>query len=219
MSATFQINLVKYPFHRAVMDIFDCDNLMFLHEKLVPAKGQIPINENDPGFDQNTIFHKQFYKGILENPTFLHLYRSFVKDYFAGPDQNKFLYQKIPTFRVHLPNNKAVGGRSHRDNDYNHPIGETNYLVPLTPMEGTSSVFFESFPGFKDFHFVNLRPGQMWRFNGNRCEHGNLPNTTGYTRVSFDFRTISREDLQKSQVKQSIAYGVKFTEGEYYEAF
>ena len=37
----------------------------------------------------------------------------------------KLIYQRKPTLRIHLPENKSVGG-FHRDRDYNHPIEEIN---------------------------------------------------------------------------------------------
>jgi hypothetical protein len=36
------------------------------------------------------------------------------------PSDLNFLYQRIPTFRVQLPDNEAVG-EFHRDSDYNPP--------------------------------------------------------------------------------------------------
>lgn len=216
MSVAWNIPLDLFPFHKLVMEMFDCDNLMMLHEK---APQEYAMAE--AGFDQGTYFHRHFYECIEKSPAFLNMYREFVHETLARTDSwsDEFVYQRIPTFRVHLPNNKAVGGRSHKDADYNHPIGEMNYLVPLTPMEGTSSVFIESQPGLKDFHFITLRPGQMWQFDGNQCEHGNLPNVTGWTRVSFDFRIISKVDLERSNAGRSISHGMRFVEGEYYEAF
>lgn len=217
---TFSYDTREFPFHKIVQDIFECDNLLLFHETVCgPVGGEVPTMEQQPGKDQVNFYYKKFYDAIQKDPAFLEMYRTFIRRYIIDSEEKRqlYLYQKIPTFRVHLPNNKAVGGRSHRDADYNHPKGETNYLVPLTTMEGSSSMFVESRPGLKDFHFVTLKPGQYLRFNGNQCEHGNIPNVTGWTRVSFDFRILSKADLKYALNDRSVAQGLRFIEGEYYE--
>ena len=61
-----------------------------------------------------------------------------------------FLYQKFPTFRVHLPNNIAVG-KFHKDADFGHPKGEINFIIPLTDSYGSASVWVESEENKADF--------------------------------------------------------------------
>lgn len=229
MDSTCWYNTYCYPFNAIVQRILDCDNLLILHHQLAGDEHADVMNYNfQAGKDQSTQFHQKFYKAVQADSEFLDCYRRFIRDEAAkqfryqrshrlSPD-DRILFQKIPTFRVHLPNNKSVGGTSHRDADYNHPLGEMNFLVPLTPMRGTSSVFYETSPGAKDYRFKDLDPGNYWIFDGNQCEHGNLPNTMGWTRVSFDFRLIAKSDLMLAKDACSVAYGLKFTEGEYYEA-
>ena len=53
-------------------------------------------------------------------------------------------------------------------------------------------------------------------FNGNKCTHGNLPNRTGKTRISLDFRIMKKSDYKESN-NTSITTGTKFVLGEYYE--
>lgn len=218
---TFSFDANEFPFHKIVQDIFECDNLLLLHEKLCDASdaSEVRVIDQLPGRDQSNFYYKTFYNAIQKDPAFLDMYRAFIRQHIINSEQMRqlFLYQKVPTFRVHLPNNKAVGGRSHKDADYNHPKGEINYILPLTSMEGSSSMFVESRPGLKDFHFVTLKPGQYLRFNGNQCEHGNIPNVTGWTRVSFDFRILSKADLKYALNDRSVAQGLRFIEGEYYE--
>jgi len=200
----------EYPFCGLVGDIFKCNNLMLLHQQ---AENEYQIAA--PGKDQGTEFHKRFYESC--DPDFLTLYRSFVSlvgdIYFKD---REFLYQRVPTFRVQLPNNKAVGGVSHRDKDYNHPSKEINFLVPLTSMVGSNSLFVESIEGLRDFKMLELHPGEVLRFDGANLEHGNLPNTSGWTRVSFDFRILAVSDANELSDKSSVSHGLKFAEGEYY---
>lgn len=211
-------NTRQYKFIDIVRDIFDCNNLLILHQKVYT--GEVPNLDLQAGLDQGTFFHNRFYETIRQDNRFLSAYKSFIDEIIISnhfPHRDDMMYQKIPTFRVHLPNNKSVGGTSHKDSDYNHPSGEINFLVPLTSMRGSNSVFYETHPGYKDFRFKELDPGQYWEFDGNRCEHGNIQNVTGWTRVSFDFRMISEYDLKHAPETYSIAHGLKFTKGEYYE--
>ena len=54
----------------------------------------------------------------------------------------------------------------------------------------SNTVIAESEPGLRDFKQIELDPGELFMFNGNKCLHGNLPNRTGKTRVSLDFRVL-----------------------------
>lgn len=129
----------------------------------------------------------------------------------------KYCIKKTPTFRVHLPDNLAVGA-FHCDSEFNHPLGEENYIIPLTRMYGTNTVWCESEVGAFDFHPIpRLEFGDLFKFNGNQLRHGNLVNKTGMTRVSMDFRIIRKKDYQSSQKLGSITTNTKFEIGEYYE--
>lgn len=65
-------------------------------------------------------------------------------------------------------------------------------------------------------HYAN-KFGNLFSFNGNQLRHGNLINTTSCTRVSMDFRLISKEDYDKSNKLESITTKTKFEIGKYYE--
>ena len=43
----------------------------------------------------------------------------------------------------------------HYDSDHlsNHPVGEKNFLIPITKMKDTNSIYIDSEPGKKDFKF------------------------------------------------------------------
>merc|ERR1711907_775248 len=101
-----------------------------------------------------------------------------------------------PSFRVNLPNNTAIGFRPgrgdpedqiglHTDGEYEHPSGEINFILPLTPMFGSNSLYVESEPGKGDYSPVTQRPGFVFRFYGNQCRHFNVVNLSGHTRVSL----------------------------------
>jgi len=146
------------------------------------------------------------------------MYVEFIRNEIAPKIEakNKLVYQKWPTFRVHLPNNVAVGGW-HTDSDYNHPSGEINFIVAITEMFESNTTIAESSPGKMDFRQLELSPGMYVKFDGNKCTHGNLPNRTGVPRVSFDFRVMRYEEYDRNHKLTSISKGNKFIIGEYYE--
>ena len=124
-------------------------------------------------------------------------YRRFVCEVVApGLGGGRVLFQRAPTLRVMSPARPggpppAVMSRLHCDMDYHHQPSELNFWLPLTPVFGGNSLWVESAPGRGDFAPLEMRPGQCCRFYGNRCRHQTLPNDTGRTRVSLDFRALS----------------------------
>lgn len=176
---------------------------------LLHALSSGPIARLEVGCDQQTEFHAHFY--TIGTP-FYGVYRAFVKSLLDTPGD--YLYQKIPTFRVHLPGNVATGG-FHRDADYNHPIAELNYLVPLTPMEGTSSVWIETAPNADDCYPVRAVVGDVLRFHGAVLTHGSVPNESGRTRVSFDFRILPKVAYHETDLR-TVNQGRRLILGDYY---
>ena len=91
--------------------------------------------------NSDTELHKVFYSDIKrENSYFVNLYDEFlnscVKE-FMGFD---FIYQKLPTLRLHFDNNWATP-EFHVDTQdgYYHPPGEINFIVPMTNCYGNNS--------------------------------------------------------------------------------
>ncbi|HEX3542511.1 MAG TPA: hypothetical protein VHT75_18935 [Acidimicrobiales bacterium] len=137
--------------------------------------------------DQATEFHSRFYAAF---PAIRPLYRRFIDEVVAPVIAEPFCFQSVPTFRVHLPSNVAVG-EFHTDGDYNHPVGEINFWLPLTDAHDTNTVWIETSLGRGDCAPApRLGPGRMLVFDAVRWRHGNVPSETGSTRVSFDFRCI-----------------------------
>lgn len=163
--------------------------------------------------DQRTAFHRRFYQ-IGE--TFFEVYHRFLRDVaahaFGGAG---LIHQRIPTFRVHLPNNLGVG-EFHRDSDYAHPRTERNFWLPLTDAWGTNTIWIESEPGAGDYAPRAVRYGEVLLFDGGSLKHGNRINDTCHTRVSFDFRVIPKSDYAPSD-GASINTNMRFEVGGYYE--
>lgn len=163
--------------------------------------------------DQSTHFHKQFYAAF---PQLRPLYQRFVRA-VAGPVIGEpFCFQRVPTFRVHLPGNVAVG-EWHTDADYSHPEGEVNFWVPLTKAWDTNTVWIELDLGEGNHAPAPpLSPGQFLVFDAVRWSHGNVANDTGSTRVSFDFRCIPLS-VYRPVEGRSVNTRQRLVIGEYFE--
>ena len=113
------------------------------------------------------------------------------------PEEEFFIYQSFPSIRIQFPNGVSIP--PHKDSDHlsNHPLGEKNFLVPITEMKDTNSIWLESEEDRKDFKPYHLKYGNLFRFNGNTCMHYNKKNQEGKLRISMDFRIILREDYLK----------------------
>ena len=208
----------KYNFLQIVKDLFECSDLQDLHTKL---PSNIQYKElHKIGEDNKTWFHRIFYKPINDGDSdFQRLYDRFIVEVVSKfIDGKKFLYQKTPTFRVHIPDNVAVGGW-HKDSDYNHPDGEVNFIVPLTKAYDTNTIWSETAPGLEDFNPFIMDVGEIVQFNGNRCLHGNKTNATGVTRISFDFRIIPYHAYIPDTSLKSIAADRQFIIGDYYALY
>jgi hypothetical protein len=159
---------------------------------------------------ERTAYHERLY--AIGEP-FLMVYRAFVRD-ILGDEAGLYLYQAIPSFRVHLPGSVATGN-FHRDSDFNHPVEELNFLVPLTPMRDTSSVWVETEPGANDCQPVTMGVGEYLRFHGAMLLHGSKPNETGRSRVSFDFRVLPKAAYKDGGLA-TVNKGVALRLGAYY---
>tara|TARA_B110000008_G_C16974024_1_gene565101 strand:+ start:3790 stop:4491 length:702 start_codon:yes stop_codon:yes gene_type:complete len=205
----------KYPFVNITKKIFDCSlsEIHTLTDKNYPLFTVL-------GKDTHTNLHKIFYTHIDEVDSILkELYKKFIKEIiFPFLNLKEGLYQVFPTFRVMLPNNVAVV-KKHYDSDieHRHPKGEINFVIALTEMYDTNSIWSESYPRLGDFKPFNLTSGDVYCFCGNLCEHFNKINRTGKTRISMDFRILPNYCVTEINHVKSVTTGKKFSAGGYYD--
>lgn len=163
--------------------------------------------------DQSTHYHQLFYRSFEQ---LRDLYRAFVQEVAGRVIAETFCFQRVPTFRVHLPGNVAVG-EFHSDGQYNHPEGEINFWVPLTEAWGSNTVWIERAPMEGGYAPApHLRPGQFLVFDAVRWRHGNVENDTGSTRVSFDFRCIPLSQYRHTDAR-SVNTRQRLVIGDYFE--
>ena len=170
--------------------------------------------------DQSTIWHAKFYEMIRSDKSFDDVYVKFLTDVIKPRYGEEIVYQKIPTFRVHLPGNIAVG-EFHKDKHYRNvewaeKVKETNYYVPLTKAYGTNTIWAESEEDLGDYKPFDSDYGECIEWNASNLTHGNKDNITSKTRVSFDFRIIPKSRYIESN-HLTINTKIKFGIGGYYE--
>ena len=149
--------------------------------------------------DRDTDLHKIFYDDIKKNNTFKIIYCNFIKEihnYFF-PNEEYLIYQSYPSVRFQFMESKTIPPHKDSDSLSNHPLGEKNFIIPITKMKDTSSVYIESEPDKKDFESVELNPGELFYFNGNTCTHYNNKNKENKLRISLDFRVMLLKDYNK----------------------
>lgn len=206
------INFDKTTFKllETVQDHFKQNDLEQLHKDVIHtlySKSQ----------DQSSTIHKKFYE-IYEKEEFLKEYDKLIKDFIRPLYTEQIVYQKKPTFRIHMPGNVAVG-EFHKDKDYSHSSNELNYWLPFTKAFDTNTVWIESEENKKDFKPYELEYGQILVFQGAILEHGNKPNQTDVSRVSIDFRVMpfSLYDEKEQLAKKSTHLSIPMTIDNYYK--
>lgn len=203
----YKYNPDDYMFAYLIQSYFNVVSLteLYSEEKLV-----------DLDTDQSTYWHKKFYT-MPDTHLFFSRYREFIKKEICPLFNREIIFQKKPTFRVHLPNNLAVG-EFHKDKDYNHNPREINIFLPFTKACGNNTIWTESAPDKGDYQPINLNYGEFAIFDGANCMHGNKLNDTGQTRVSIDFRVLMRLHYEETG-KKTVTQGREFKIGDYYDEF
>ena len=190
-----QYDVKAFPFARIVRQMIGVRDLTCL-----PKASAVATRESD----QQTAYHSKFYQNL---EAFLPTYRRLLCHLFdEGLD--RVYFQRVPTFRVHMRGSVAVGAW-HRDRDYGHDSSEVNYWLPLTPASRSNTIWIEGCP-------VTAKYGDIVVFDGANLEHGNTINRTTTSRVSFDFRIISKQTY-RPRLDRSVSAGARFLVGEYWD--
>lgn len=162
--------------------------------------------------------HELFYTSIkTESSPFVKIYEDFINGPMREVIGFDFIYQRLPTLRLHFPENWATP-EFHVDTQdgYFHPHGEINFIVPMTKCSGNNSLWIESEPNKGDYAPVHMNPGDIFQFSGGTCHHGNKINDTPHSRISFDFRIMPLTKYDPNFSKSSATRSTRFVIGEYY---
>jgi len=174
----------------------------------------------DRRHDQSTMWHKLFYEKIRSDKSFDKIYTKFLTNIIKPRFGENIIYQKIPTFRVHLPGNVSVGefhkDKHYRDTEWAEKVKELNYYIPLTQAYGTNTIWAETTEDSGDYQSFDSKYGECIEWDASNLTHGNKDNVTSKTRVSFDFRVIPKSryiDSKHLSINTKIPFGI----GGYYE--
>ena len=208
----FNYDIKKYPFYEYLSTLFGVTDLENIHKYLGYFK---PFNREQ---DQYTILHKVFYSNFrLPNSPLQKMYDDFIRDFIASIVSEKFYYQKIPTFRIGLPQNKFVG-EFHRDTAYNHQPYELNFNLAIANYMGSAALITEDAAGSKNFITAEIDFGQVMGFDHIGCLHGSEINQTGKTMMSMDFRLALADMYYEDSKAESVNLHSKFIIGDYFSA-
>jgi hypothetical protein len=218
-----QYSTVEFPFQETLKQVLEFEgDLQNAHTIIQDSTSWDQITFQN---DTSTEFHTRYYKSP-RYPEIIQLYHRFLQEWLLPQlKEEEYIVQKEPSFRIHIPNNTALGKRGdeedtemiglHCDADYNHPATEMNYMLTITGQSDTNSCYTESEPGKGDFHPINIEYGEVFRFYGNRCRHFNKRNSSNRTRISLDFRIIPASQYEEKDTV-AIHSGRKFVVGGYY---
>ena len=209
-----QYSTREYDFASIIKDWLDIYDLEKLHDI---KKYEIFSREQD----QSTRWHKVYYDSFRRDATFQDLYESFLKG-IIKPRYNgeQIVYQKVPTFRVHLAGNLAVGeyhkDKFYREKEWAELVNEMNYYLPFTNTNENNTIWAESEEDKRDFSPMLLKYGECMEWDGSNLMHGNKVNDSDKTRVSVDFRVMPESTYVDSN-HTTINTSVPFSIGGYYE--
>ena len=207
----FNYDVAKYNFVEKIKDLFSIANLDKIHSEWDNAQNYDLLDDVET--DQLTVYHKHFYDNVKDT-NWYELYNLFIFEIVKPLINEPFLYQRIPTFRVHQPNNLAVAA-FHRDSEYSHSTYEKNFFLPLTKAFENNTIWVESEVDKKDFSPMDLEVGECMMWDGANLLHGNKTNDTGVARVSVDFRIIPLSKYKNNSMT-SITNKTKMIIGDYW---
>jgi hypothetical protein len=203
-------DIKKYPFYEILSLYFGVVELEKIHEYM----GHFDTFKRE--HDQQTILHKVFYSNFRSpNSSLQKIYEALIKDFIAKIVPEKFYYQKIPTFRVGLPNNKFVG-EFHNDTVYNHQPYELNFNLAIANCKESAALITEDTKSSGKFIPAEIDYGEVMGFDHIGCLHGSEINETGKTMMSIDFRLALADLFYEDPKAESVNMSSKFQIGDYF---
>ena len=200
----------RYCFRDEIEKIFETNKLEKIHEI-----EQCDFNVLNLETDQTTKLHKKFYKNVGQT-NFLNQYKKFLKDIILPHFNVDLLYQKIPTFRVQVPNNLSVA-EFHNDKSYSHSPHEVNIFLPITDAKETYTIWAESIENLGDYSPMNAEYGEYFIWDGANLKHGNKINISDISRFSVDFRVLPYSKYDEDNMKETITTKTKLKLGSYFD--
>jgi hypothetical protein len=214
----------KYEFYQPLDQLHDILETPLISKEDKEYHKQIHGWKND----RSSIFIKHFHEYVDQNPIFNETYHQFIKTNILPlfHEETTLVIQKTPNIRYSFPEAAAIGCDPkdpehiiglHCDSYFGHNENETNFIVPITKMFSTNSIYYE--PTIQsqkhpiDFENLILEENQFLQAYFNKLLHCNQINQTNKTRISFDIRIIP---YSKYMANLDFFKGTKFELGKYY---
>ena len=219
----------KYNFNRPLDEMHSVLEAFTPEDKL--AHLQIhEIGKND----RKSIFIEDYHTYVDGNPEFTELYKKFILNNVKPlyPGETYILFQKTPNLRISFPNTTAIGRRPetdpneyiiglHNDSEFGHPPEEMNFVIPVTKMYGTNSIYYEEIPNsdeeYTQYKCLELSQNEFFQCYFNQLRHYNMVNDTGCTRISIDFRIIPYSKYNANYNETTVTSNKKLQLGEYFD--
>eukprot|EP00563_Minutocellus_polymorphus_P000832 CAMPEP_0181031544 /NCGR_PEP_ID=MMETSP1070-20121207/6287_1 /TAXON_ID=265543 /ORGANISM="Minutocellus polymorphus, Strain NH13" /LENGTH=709 /DNA_ID=CAMNT_0023108925 /DNA_START=217 /DNA_END=2346 /DNA_ORIENTATION=+ len=180
-----------FPLDRLLADIIGVGDLSLVHEHAIKEKRMLlfPLLDKSNRERLHACYQNFVTKFVIPLLHSIALSQNIFQTTSGDEASSSITYrfQQFPCIRIVRPGEFSIG--PHSDIAYGHSIGNINFHIPLTPSFGTNALFTESHPGKEDWHPLRSKsPGLGYVFDGARCLHFALENTTDRTRASIDFR-------------------------------
>lgn len=186
----FLYDVHTHPMHEVLADTLGVQDLSKLHEEgdlqevmapLLSRTGRRPFQQ---AYDS---FVTSFCIPLLHS-------MAMSQNLFHGSGSRiTYRYQAFPKIRIMRPGDASEG--PHCGTSDGHSIGYLHVHVPLTATMGTNALYTESHPGKENWHPLTTKSvGLGFLFDGARCLHFNMENTTNETSVALEFVVAIYDD-------------------------
>jgi len=237
---TFFIHSFENPFVRIIQQVFEesygytgsLDEIHTLLDTPVisATEKEYHTQLHEWRKDRDSVFVKKFHEFVDKNTVFNETYYQFLRTTILPhfPKETKLVVQKTPNIRFSLPHTAAIGYDPkdpvnivglHCDRQFGHHETEMNFVIPITRMFDTNSIYYEP-PELLgqnidplEYENLVLHENEFVQAYFNQIKHCNRINQTGKTRISFDIRVIP---YSKYVENADVFKGTKFEWGKYY---
>lgn len=211
-----EYNTEKYLFKELISKLLECNDLSKIHQEKDFDELVKQSVHNTHQFQQSE-YHQKYYSNFdLVRNIYENLLVDIVKPLY---NNERIVYQSIPTFRLHFPNGLAVGmfhkDKDLRDYDWHESIKEDNFYLPFTDSFGSNTIWAETEEDKGDFSPMNCKYGEIIQWDGTNLSHGNKVNITDSTRISIDFRVTTESQFHNNNNKSKNGK-TEFAIGGYY---
>jgi hypothetical protein len=190
----FLYDIHTHPLHEVLADSLGAHDLSKLHElgdlrevmaPLLTRTGRRPFQEAYDNYV--TSFCIPLLHSMAMSQNLLH----------GSASRISYRYQAFPKIRIVRPGGASDGPQCGTSNGHN--IGCLHFHVPLTAAMGTNALYTESHPGKENWHpLITKSVGLGFLFDGARCLHFNMENTTKETSVALDFVVAIYDDRMEN---------------------